>query len=154
MRAGTHILFSILCLFFFIPLFQPQNIILFSVIVLFATLFVDIDEPSSWIGRRVVWLAAPITWILGHRGLFHSLILPLILFLVFHFFRYTELGIAILLGYSSHLVMDMITPHGIYPFYPLRFRIQGPIPVGSLFEKAFAFLLFCIICLKLLFFLL
>lgn len=154
MRAVTHFLFSIVCLLFFIPKLQPENIVLFSLIVLFATVFVDIDEPSSWIGKKTVWIAAPISWILGHRGIFHSLILPAIIFLTLHFFSYTEIGIAVVIGYGSHLAMDMLTPHGIYPLYPLQWRIQGPIRVGSLFEKVFVLFLSMSIGITLLFYLL
>jgi inner membrane protein len=131
MRALTHILFSVICILAYTEFFDVQNIFLFSGIVLFMTLFVDIDEPDSTIGKFLWIIAKPIKIILGHRGLFHSFILPAILFLWSYFFQMTEIGIAIFVGYSSHLVMDMITPHGIYPLYPLSWRIRGPIRVGS-----------------------
>ena len=150
MRALTHLLFSIICILVYTKFYEVQHIFLFSAIVLFMTLFVDIDEPNSTIGKLFWIIAKPIKIVLGHRGLLHSFILPVILFLWFYFFRITEIGIAIFLGYTSHLVMDMLTPHGIYPLYPLSWRIRGPIRVGSVGEYFLTLLLAIAIIIRLL----
>lgn len=150
MRALTHLLFSIICILIYTEFYDVQHLFLFSGIVLFMTLFVDIDEPDSTIGKLFWIIAKPIKIILGHRGLFHSLILPVILFLWSYFFQMTELGIAVFLGYASHLVMDMLTPHGIYPLYPLSWRIRGPIRVGSAGEYFLTLLLGVAIFIRLL----
>ncbi len=122
---------------------------LFMIIVLFMTLFVDIDEPESKIGKLFWPVAYSIKWVLGHRGLFHSLIPPLLLFLVCKFIGWNEVAIAAFIGYSAHLGADMLTPHGIYPLYPIPWRIRGPIRVGSIGEYIFAGML-VIIAVKLL----
>lgn len=139
MRAFTHIIFSILCIIIYVKYFSVFNLISFTVLVLFSALFVDIDEPESTIGRRLQPLSRIINSLFGHRGVFHTIFIPVALYFVLAFFQYAEIGTAILLGYLSHLAMDMITPAGIYPFYPLKWQIKGPIRTGSVFEYILAF---------------
>lgn len=150
MRARTHILFSVLCFLFYIDYFEIENIILFLVLLFFAALFPDIDEAGSTIGKKTQPFSNIINIICGHRGIFHSLLLPSATLLTLLFFQQTEAGIAIFIGYCSHLVMDMITPAGIYLFYPFSWKIRGPIPVNSFFEKVLFWTLILIILLKLL----
>lgn len=145
MRAFTHLLFSVLCVLVYAKYLTIENYFLFSFIVLFTTLFVDIDEEDSTMGKRLQPFSTIIQSIFGHRGIFHTLLIPVPIFLTLYFFQYPELANAILLGYSSHLVMDALTPAGIYPFYPLHWRIHGPIRVGSVFEYILAAFLFCFI---------
>lgn len=150
MRARTHILFSGICLLFYIDYFEINNIILFGFLLFFATLFPDIDEAGSAIGKKTQPFSTIINIICKHRGVFHSLLLPCAMGLTLLFFLQTEAAIAIFIGYCSHLVMDMITPAGIYLFYPLKFKIRGPIAVNSFFEKILFWMLILIILLKLL----
>lgn len=145
MRAFTHLLFSVLGVLVFAKYFFIENYFLFFFIVLFTTLFVDIDEADSTIGKRLQPFSIIINAIFGHRGIFHTLLIPLPVFLTLHFFQYPEIANAIFLGYSSHLFMDMLTPAGIYPFYPLQWRIHGPIRVGSVFEWVLAAFFFFLI---------
>lgn len=78
---------------------------------------------------------------LKHRGILHT-IWPVILILIANFFlsKYLPFSIAALaIGYTSHLVADMLTPFGVAPIYPLhQHRIRGPIETGSIFEHALA----------------
>ena len=150
MRARTHILFSVLCFLFYIDYFHVENILLFGFLLFFATLFPDIDEAGSTIGKKTQPFSNMINIICGHRGVFHSLLLPCTTMLTLLFFKQTESGIAIFIGYISHLVMDMITPAGIYLLYPFSFKIRGPIPVNSFFEKILFWTLVFIIIIKLL----
>ena len=150
MRAPTHILFAVVCFLIYSSYYDITHPILFLSIVLFMTLFVDIDEPDSKIGKFFSPIAHTIKWILGHRGLFHSLIPPLLLFLVCKFIGWNEIAVAAFLGYAAHLVADMLTPHGIYPLYPIPWRIRGPIRVGSIGEYIFAAMLLVVITIKLL----
>lgn len=151
MRAFTHLLFSVLCVLVSAKYFFIENYFLFFFIVLFTTLFVDIDEADSTIGKKVRPLSTIINSIFGHRGIFHTLLIPVPIVLTLHFFQYPEIANAIFLGYSSHLFMDMLTPAGIYPLYPLKWRIHGPIRVGSVFEHVLAFAFFLLILFMLLF---
>lgn len=151
MRVVTHLAFTFVCFLFYLDYIDVHNPVLFAAIALFMTLFVDIDEPESTIGKRF-WLFAKVTnFIFGHRGLLHSLLVPILFFCIFIFFQQQEIAYAVVLGYISHLVMDMITPAGIFPLYPLKWRIHGPIKGCSFVEYVMAFTLLAIIIFKLLF---
>ncbi len=150
MRARTHLLFSAVCLLFYLDYFDVKNILLFSFLLFFATLFPDIDEAGSTIGKKTQPFSNIINVICGHRGVFHSLLLPCATALTLLFFQQREAAIAVFIGYVSHLVMDMITPAGIYLFYPFSWKIRGPIPVNSFFEKILFWTFLLIVILKLL----
>lgn len=150
MRAPTHLLFAFVCFLLYQTYYEVTYPILFVTLVLFMALFVDIDEPGSKIGKLFWPLAHSIKWILGHRGLLHSLIPPMLLFLISTFIGWNEIAIALFIGYTSHLVADMGTPHGIYILYPIPWRIRGPIRVGSWAEYVFAAMLLMVITIKLL----
>ncbi|MEK6949140.1 MAG: metal-dependent hydrolase, partial [Nanoarchaeota archaeon] len=76
-----------------------------------------------------------IGFIFGHRGFFHTVYIPLILFLIFYSIS-KEIGIGIFIGYSSHLLMDSLTKHGIKPFFPIaNKKFYGFIRVNSIFER-------------------
>ena len=54
----------------------------------------------------------------------------------------SEIGIAIFLGYFSHLIADALTKNGIKPFYPLlNMKINGFFRTNSLLEKIFFLIL-------------
>lgn len=151
MLAFTHLLFSVLCVLVYAKYLTIENYFLFFFIVLFTTLFVDIDEEDSTMGKRLQPFSTIIKSIFGHRGIFHTLLIPVPIFLTLHFFQYPEIANAIFLGYSSHLFMDMLTPAGIYLFYPMKWRIHGLIRVGSVLEWVLAFAFFLLILFTLLF---
>lgn len=96
----------------------------------FSALLPDIDCPDSTVGKLVKPLSWLITRILGHRTVFHSLWIPLALY-----FLPAPYNLPVTLGYLSHLLLDMLTPEGIIPLWPLPFRFSLPlIQTGSLFE--------------------
>lgn len=150
MRGTTHLLFGFVCFLIYGSYYEITYPTLFLSIVLFMTLFVDIDEPESKIGKIFRPLAYGIKWILGHRGLLHSLIPAILLFLISKFIGWNEVAVAMFIGYTSHLIADMLTPHGIYPLYPIPWRIRGPIRVGSFGEYIFVGMLLLVIAIKLL----
>ncbi len=150
MRAPTHLLFAVVCFLIYSSYYDITYPLLFISIVLFMTLFVDIDEPDSKIGKFFWPVAQSIKWVLGHRGLLHSLIPPLLLFLICKFIGWNEIAVAAFIGYGAHLVADMLTPHGVYLLYPIPWRIRGPIRVGSFGEYMFAGMLLVVIAIKLL----
>ncbi len=145
MRMRTHLLFSLFILvllyrFHLFPSFSVSlfYLLLFSSTLLFFTLVPDIDTSESYLGRRVF----PISWILsllfGHRRFFHSLLFALLLFSLPWLFGFELFAIAAGLGISSHLLMDALTREGVYPLYPLSFRVHGPISTGGLVELLFS----------------
>lgn len=123
----------------------------FLAAVIFGSLFVDIDEDNSYIGRKAGFLSSVIEFLFGHRGIFHSLLMALLMFLGFYYFGYFGLGIGFLIGYVSHLIADALTLEGVRIFYPFsRYAIRGFIRTSGLLEKLFFILILLAIGYKLL----
>lgn len=108
-----------------------NNSLFFVILVIFFGLLPDIDTPFSHVGRRRCFY--PFQWLSGHRKIFHSFILVLIISLGLLFFS-KFLMWSFLIGYSSHLFADTLTIRGIQPFYPLEFKIRGFIKTGGFAE--------------------
>lgn len=148
MLVHTHILFSIFCIILANKYLEIPSIALFSIVVIFFTLLPDIDEDQSTMGKKIWPISTFIEKFLGHRGILHSLLIPILLYIAFYIFGLQVYGIAAAIGYTSHLIMDAITSCGIHPVWPLPFRIHGPIRTGSVLEH----LVFIIIVLFILLF--
>jgi inner membrane protein len=139
LKGKTHFSFAIFFLLI-VSLFADLNLIFFisSVFLLFGTMFADIDEVNSFLGKKIKIIG----YIFDHRGFFHS-IFSLMLFFVFmilFFGYYYALFFAI--GYLLHLLLDSFTKEGIKPFI-FGLRISGDIKVGSIIENIiYLFLIF------------
>ena len=143
----THLAFGFLVSLISIDILDINNKLLFILIATFFSIFPDIDERKSKIGKKYKFASRIINILFGHRGFFHSIYIPLILYFIFYSIS-VEIGIAVLVGYFSHLLMDAMTRHGIRPLYPIINRkINGFIKTNSLFEK----ILFLIIILLILY---
>ena len=143
----THLAFGFLVSLISIDILDIDNKLLFILIATFFSIFPDIDERKSKIGKKYKFASRIINFLFGHRGFFHSIYIPLILYFIFYSIS-VEIGIAVLVGYFSHLLMDAMTRHGIRPLYPIINRkINGFIKTNSLFEK----IIFLIIILSILY---
>lgn len=137
MMYYTHLAFGLLVGMLSLDFFNIKNKILFMLIVLFFSVFPDIDERRSKIGKKTKLVSGIINFIFGHRGLVHTIYIPLILFFIFYNMN-KEIGIAVLAGYFSHLFLDALTKIGITPLYPIiNKRIDGFVKTNSLLEKIF-----------------
>jgi len=135
MMYYTHLTFGLLVSLLALNFFNIGNKILFILIIIFFSIFPDIDETKSRIGRKYKLISRTINFFFGHRGFLHTIYIPIILFLIFNLINY-ELAIAALLGYLSHLFLDAITKQGIKPLYPLiDKKISGFFKTNSLYEK-------------------
>ncbi|NKI75562.1 metal-dependent hydrolase [Dickeya sp. CFBP 2040] len=93
----------------------------------------DIDHPKSILGQRLKWISVPIARLCGHRGFTHSL---LAIFIGIYIIR-TRLPAgwplpgdvyhAMIVGYLSHIVADMLTTAGVPLLWPCRWRFRLPI---------------------------
>ncbi|RLD15711.1 MAG: hypothetical protein DRI36_06745, partial [Caldiserica bacterium] len=125
--------------------------------LLFALIFSllpDIDHPYSTIGKLVKRLSEKIEEKFSHRTITHSLIALIILsiflfplnFLDWHFY------LSSLLGFTSHILYDCLSPAGVKIFYPLKYSCVIPameslrVPVGSNREAILSLCMF-ILCL-------
>ncbi|MEG1002581.1 MAG: metal-dependent hydrolase [Clostridium sp.] len=110
------------------------------------SLFPDIDMKSSFISKRHPFIAKHFGKRLRHRGITHSLIFLFTLFLLFKVlisissFNIVVITISygFLFGYTSHLLLDLLTKEGIELFFPLKTNIKiFFIKTGSKGEKIF-----------------
>jgi inner membrane protein len=95
--------------------------------VFFGSLLPDLDHPGSTIGRRVLFISLPLSGLFGHRQITHS-IWPFVGVLWLFNLEMPEscIIVALLIGYSSHLLGDMLSDSGVpllWPF-PIRFGIS------------------------------
>ena len=138
MMFKTHLAFSILVALLILIFFDIPNKIIFVFVIALSSSFPDIDSGKSKIGRKFPIISKIINLIFGHRKLFHSVFIPLILFLALYTIGF-YISLAIFIGYLTHLLGDSITNEGIMPFYPLsKFNISGLLKTNSILE----FLLF------------
>lgn len=110
---------------------------LLSIIIFFYTsyvgsLFPDIDMKSSFISKRHPFISRLFGRRFRHRGFTHSLICVFIIFFAFQVFIKTSnnniivlsMCYGFLLGYISHLFLDLLTKEGIELFYPIKANIS------------------------------
>lgn len=145
MMFKTHLAFSLFIGLALIKILNIENQILFLIFLLFFSVFPDIDEKSSKVSKKIKFLSYPINFIFRHRGFFHTIYFPLILFILFFIINEKILGIAILAGYLSHLFLDSLTKSGVRVFRPLsKLKFYGFFKVGKFFDY-FLFLLFLLL---------
>ena len=133
----THLTFALLVGLYF----MPDKLIL----VLIGSMIPDVDNVHSKINRKLR-VTKIFSYLFKHRGFCHSLWFALGLFIFLNHFLPSYAG-AILLGYSSHLVIDSFTKRGINYLYPVaRFHVRGFIETGLGGEKlVLVLLLVCIV---------
>ncbi len=150
MLFRTHLAFSFLIGLYIIDFLDINEQILFMVVLLFFSIFPDIDEKTSKIFKKSKPFSYLAVWF-GHRNIFHTIYVPVAIFLVLFVFNLKLLSLAVLVGYLLHLLLDLITKKGIALFYPLsKKRIKGFVKVGSLVENLVFLVLIIFIIYKLL----
>lgn len=97
--------------------------------ILLGSVFPDIDEPKSYIGRKLTLISHIVSISFSHRGFTHFIAFPLI-FLIFGIFLINvNFNIALILfafsyGILLHQIGDMLTisgiPHYFFPFSKAR----------------------------------
>lgn len=148
MTAKTHILGGIAA-GIALSILQQRTLNSLSAVTLavstLGALFPDIDNRRSKMGNRAKITSNVIQRVIGHRTLFHSPVLYvvvhclLLLFLPAGLARYVP---AFSAGIGSHLLLDMFNQKGIPLLYPYRKRFHlMSIRSGSFLEFLFACLL-------------
>ena len=131
MLFKTHLLFGFLCALFGVQFLQPQNQILFVILAVIGSALPDLDHPNSKLGRKVKIVA----YLFEHRGFTHGLfiLVPLLFFSLYY--MQTVNAYALLIGYISHIAIDMLTVEGIMPLHPIsKFRLRGFVRTGHSLE--------------------
>jgi len=145
MMYHTHLAFGLLFSLVSLYFIHPTNKYVFIAIILIAALLPDADHEKSKINSSIPGLKL-VSKVFGHRGLLHSVWIPLCLWLIIYFGFHSSYGIAVFIGYLSHLFSDGLTKMGINMIHPLnQLRIQGFIETGSVAEHL-VFLFVGVVC--------
>ena len=126
MLTKTHLAISIFAILLFIN--SVKSKIIFSIVVLIATLIPDIDSNLSWLGKRIIF--RPLQFFVRHRGILHSFTFLILISLIFVLFV-PVVVFGFFLGYGSHLLADSFTIDGIRPFYPFKKTSSWKIRTGG-----------------------
>lgn len=140
--ARTHAAFGFLKGLLVMSFLNPANQILFMIMVVFGSLFPDIDHPKAKIGSKVKIVG----WLFEHRGFFHS-VFALFLFslLIFFLLKQKIYFWAFGTGFLSHMILDALNHKGIMPLHPLsKKRVKGFIKTNG-FTENILFVIFIII---------
>lgn len=145
MMARTHLAFALLIYLLSLKFINTNNKIIFLIFVLIGSLLTDIDTPKSKFGKKIKPLSNILSFLFGHRRLFHSVWTPLILFIIYRYFFKSIIILALVIGYLSHLFIDGLTKQGINILHPIaNLRIKGFIETGS-FLETILFIIFIVL---------
>lgn len=145
MLAKTHLAFGFLFGLVLMPFIPVMNKYVYFAIVLVASLLPDIDSPNSKASKKLGAIGKITRVFTKHRGIFHSLWIPLIAGAVLWYFVGRVYAIPLVIGYFSHLLIDGFTKAGINFLHPFStLRMQGFVETGSLLETLF-FVVFIVI---------
>jgi inner membrane protein len=87
----------------------------------------DIDHPGSWAGRKMRLVSVPLSMVVGHRGVTHSLLAVVAGLAVLGTLGVGFAAAPLVVGYLSHLAADMLTPSGVPLLWPNRRRFALPV---------------------------
>lgn len=131
---------------------SPTEIAILLASSLLGSVLPDIDHPKSWLGRRLIIISLPLSALVGHRGVTHSMA-ALALIFAGGFWGLSQVSldsnlwalsvVGLCLGYASHLFGDWASNSGIPLLWPRKKRYRSPVTffTGSLDEKVIAFAL-------------
>ncbi len=140
--------------FWNINIFQKPQYIAVAIV---ASLLSDIDHARSTIGLAFFPLARWLDKKYGHRTISHCLLFLTLSTLVVLFIErgllspeWNGISIIFFFGVLSHLIIDMVTIHGVPLLYPFRRnacvipgRTEYRIRTGNMKSEVTAFLVFC-----------
>ena len=131
----THLAFGFFFGLLSLPFVARGNISIFFIFVLFGALLPDIDEPRSKVGSKVTALSRLIKAVFGHRGVVHTLWGMVLFCGLFWYFVNKTYGVAMAVGFFSHLFADGLTKMGINFLHPVAtLHLSGFIETGSAAE--------------------
>jgi inner membrane protein len=110
---------------------SPSSMLLLAGTGAIAALLADIDHPRSMLRQRAGLLGTLAFWWLPHRGVTHTLWALLLVGVIAHVLAPGTVALVIGLAFASHLLLDMLTPVGIHPLLPLRWRLRSPVTIRT-----------------------
>jgi len=91
-----------------------------------ASLIADLDSRQSIVGRLFPYLSGPLEHWVGHRTATHSLLAQATVGIAAYFLLPFGFFLALVAGWVSHSIADMMTPSGVAWFWPSRVRCVLP----------------------------
>lgn len=91
-----------------------------AVLAAAGALLPDIDHPRSWAGRRLRIISVPLSGIVGHRGVTHSLLAAAACLALLASHGWGGQAAPLMIGYLSHLLADACTAGGVPLLWPKR----------------------------------
>lgn len=91
-----------------------------------SSLLPDLDTHESKLGRKLPFISIPLGLIFGHRGMLHSLLAVIIIYIIALQF-FPTWAIPMTVGYTSHLILDSFTPSKIPWLWPYPERYGFPL---------------------------
>lgn len=137
MKGSTHLVFGLLLSALLTEFVGYQKPLLAVLLILFGSLLPDVDEKTSRFGRRVPVLS----YLTKHRTFFHGILFLVFCVVVLSLVVSSEYVLAFVAGFAGHLLLDIVTPAGVRPFWPSRLKLRGFVRVGGVLEKVFFVLL-------------
>lgn len=145
MLFPTHILLGIV-FFLLFKGFLAGNEIILLLLVLLGSLLPDLDSPHSKVSQWSGIVGKIVSFFFRHRGILHSIVLHLLLFVIISYVFNVFYARALFIGYLAHVLGDGITPAGVKLFYPFsKFKLKGPVKVGGIFEWVLLVLLIIVV---------
>lgn len=133
----THLAFGFLVALLTITLIEVPNQSIFILAVIFGAALADLDKMSSRLGSKIKPLSFLLELLFGHRGLMHTIYIPIAMFVTISLFGYPVIGFAFLIGFISHLLIDSLTTTGISFLRPFNnLHLKGFIKTGGILEYA------------------
>ena len=134
MLGRTHLVIASLVGVVLAPFVWPDQPWMFIALVSLGGLLPDVDHEKSKINKWV-----PVTRIVPlffrHRGFFHSVFPMLFIGGGLWYADFPFQGLAVAIGYASHLLSDCCTREGCNLLHPIStFRVQGPFTTGTIIE--------------------
>jgi len=157
MNWVSHLILTWVLFGFYTHFVQIDHLYFSFVIANLGCLIVDIDSKTSFVSNRIRYPSFLIRLFVKHRGIFHSIWIPVLIYLFYwnqffipsiifkSYFSFLNgfefIFFFLIFGYLSHLIGDSLTIMGIRPVPPLDIKLNGPIKTGSFSEFFFIFLI-------------
>lgn len=145
MMGRTHLVVGVLCGLLLERALAPANVNAYYAFVMIGALLPDIDHQGSTI-NRILPLTRYAAKVMHHRGIFHTIFLPVVISLIGTLTGYVMYSLYVVIGYMSHLLSDSLTEQGVNWLHPFsEERIHGPIHTGTWMEYC-VFILSLVLC--------
>jgi inner membrane protein len=128
MTGKTHFAVGLACGLIAVITLEPSQAVAMVGAAAAGALLPDLDSPMSTLGRLL-----PINPFaaLGHRRILHSISM-LIIFWLLAYYKSNELWhVYLLIGYTSHIILDAITVQGVPLWYPFPGRFKLPLQIRT-----------------------